>query len=65
MRLALLIFVPVAVLLAAGLWLVPLLLAHVPAVVGALGVLLLVVALLLPRRRCTGVEIHCTGCKHH
>jgi hypothetical protein len=65
MRLLLLILAGIGALLAAGLFLLPLLLAHAPALVGALGVLLLLAALLWPRRQCTGVQIHCTGCKHH
>ena len=65
MRLLLLTLAIIGALLAAGFFLLPLLLAHAPAVVGALGVLLLLAARIWPRRQCTGVEVHCTGCKHH
>ncbi len=64
MRLLLILCATLAALFAAGSFLLPLLLAHAPAVSGALGVLLLAAGL-WPRRKCTGIGIHCTGCKHH
>jgi hypothetical protein len=65
MRLLFIVLAIIGALITAGFLLLPLLLAHAPALVGALGVLLLLAALLWPRRKCTGFEIHCTGCKHH
>ncbi|MFC3386913.1 hypothetical protein ACFOHP_33900 [Couchioplanes caeruleus subsp. azureus] len=64
-RTFLLISAILGALLAAGYWLVPVLIAHAPALLGALGLLLLAVAAVLPRRQCSGVEIHCSGCRHH
>lgn len=64
MRVALLIAVILAALVAIGWWLVPLVIAHAPGLVGAAGVLLLLVALLLPAKpACTGM--HCSGCDNH
>ncbi|MFI5491858.1 hypothetical protein [Actinoplanes sp. NPDC051859] len=64
MRIAALIFAVLAVLFLAGLLLVPLITAHAPAIVGGLGVVLLLAALLWPRKRtCSG--LHCPGCRHH
>ena len=64
MRLMLLVLAIVGAVFAAGFWLLPLLLVHAPAVVGALGVLLLVCALLVPGKpKCEG--FHCAGCSHH
>ncbi|MEV4278684.1 hypothetical protein [Actinoplanes xinjiangensis] len=65
MRIFLTLLVVAGVLLAAGLYLLPRLLANGPAVLGGLGVLLLITAAVLPRRKpkCTGH--HCTGCTDH
>jgi hypothetical protein len=64
MRLTLALLVALAVLLGIGWWLLPLLVAHAPGLLGGLGVLLLLVALVLPgKRRCEG--FHCSGCNHH
>ena len=65
MRLLLFLLLTIGVMFAVVLLLVPLVVDHGSTLLGALGVLLLVGALVLPRRRCSGFEIHCTGCRHH
>lgn len=64
MRIALAVLVALVLLLLTGWWLLPLLVTHAPALLGAVGVLLLLVALVLPRKPgCTGM--HCSGCPTH
>lgn len=64
MRILLLMLVTLAVLGCGALVLLPLLAANLPAVAGAFGVLLLLLALLLPGQpRCSG--FHCSGCRYH
>ena len=64
MRTVLFIVATLAVLVCGGLVLLPLLVANLPAVAGALGVLLLLLALLLPGKPpCVG--LHCSGCRRH
>ena len=65
MRPLLIVLSVMAVLFVAGFLLVPLIAAHLPAVVGALGVVLLLAAAFNRRRSCDGVVFHCTGCKHN
>ncbi|GGQ78501.1 hypothetical protein GCM10010166_55860 [Couchioplanes caeruleus subsp. azureus] len=64
MRAALLILAVLTVLFLTGWLLVPLIAAHAPAIVGGLGMVLLLAALLWPRKReCGG--LHCPGCRRH
>ena len=64
MRLFLALLVALVLLLAAGWWGLPLLITHAPALLGLFGVVLLVVALLLPAKpKCEGY--HCSGCRNH
>lgn len=64
MKVLLLLLVALALLLVTGWWLLPLLVTHVPALIGLAGVVLLLVALCLPGKpRCEG--FHCSGCRHH
>jgi len=64
MRLILALLVALALLLIAGWWGLPLLVAHAPALIGLLGAVLLVVALFWPSKpKCEGH--HCSGCRNH
>jgi hypothetical protein len=65
MRIILALVAVLGVLVAAGFYLLPLLLANGPAVLGGLGVLCLIAAAVIPRRKpkCTGH--HCGGCTDH
>ncbi|WP_433308093.1 hypothetical protein ACQP2F_46500 (plasmid) [Actinoplanes sp. CA-030573] len=64
MRLLLALAVALVALLAAGWWGLPLLASHAPALIGLLGVGLLVVARLWPSKpKCEGH--HCSGCRNH
>lgn len=64
MRILLILLAVVGVLVAAGFWLVPVLIAQAPAVIGFLGLLLLIVAAFWRSTPpCSG--LHCSGCKNH
>jgi hypothetical protein len=65
MRILLALTVTAGVLVAAGFYLLPRLLANGPAVLGGLGVLLLITAAVLPRRKPPCRGHHCPGCAHH
>jgi hypothetical protein len=65
MRIFLALAAAVGALVAAGLYLLPRLIANGPAVLGGLGALLLVTAAVLPRRKPTCRGHHCSGCNHH
>ena len=65
MRIILALTAVVGVLAATGFYLLPLLLANGPTVLGGLGALCLITAAVIPRRKpkCTGH--HCSGCADH
>jgi hypothetical protein len=64
MRVLLIVLGVLVGLLAAGWFLVRLVLAHLPGLVGFLGVVLLIVASFVRSRpKCEG--FHCSGCKSH
>ncbi|GAA4963841.1 hypothetical protein [Actinoplanes utahensis] len=65
MRLLLALLLLGTALAGMGFLIVPVLIANGPAVLGGLGVLLLVIAAVIPRRKpkCTGH--HCAGCSDH
>ncbi|GAA0432358.1 hypothetical protein Aca07nite_19440 [Actinoplanes capillaceus] len=64
MRILLILLAVVGALVAAGFYLLPLLIAHGPAVLGFLGAVLLVIAAVIPRRKPTCRGHHCPGCDH-
>jgi hypothetical protein len=65
MRILLALTVAAGALVAAGFYLLPRLIANGPAVLGGLGVVLLVTAAVLPRRKPPCQGHHCPGCNHH
>jgi uncharacterized membrane protein YbhN (UPF0104 family) len=65
MRIFLALTAATGAVIAAGLYLLPRLIANGPAVLGGLGVLLLVTAAVLPRRKPTCRGHHCPGCENH
>ncbi len=66
MRTLLVVLAVPAAFIAVGFLVVPLIAAHLPNVLGVVGVALLVIGLCMRgRSRCEGLSIHCGGCRHH
>jgi drug/metabolite transporter superfamily protein YnfA len=64
-RIFLVLLAAVGALAGIYLYFVPLLITNGSAVLGGLGVLLLVIAAVLPRRKPKCQGHHCPGCSHH